>query len=455
MDMRRRAVAGLVAVLVAAGLAACGDGGGGGGEDAGGRPLLPAAGGGSGGGAADAVASQAQVKTMAPEASGGASAADPALAPVQPVEYRLADDAEAPPKTAPAYRIVPDGDLTAAGVAKALGLSADEADDDALEVQPGLGWFYGPDAADSVASSSSTAVACAPEVTGPAGACDAPPPPEPPAGVPSAAEAEARFRTILKGLGIDAAEGKIVSDDGDNLFARSVRFTPAVDGRPVEGLETTVSFGGEGRIEYGSGFFGRLEKLGDYPLVGLDEAFRRFQDGGGSSGRGGVETMTAEAQPDTAPNATATATAGGGGAAADDGGATMTIEPQPAAPEPVAPRIVEITGADVVLEVVYPDCEDGELVIVPTFRLRTDEGEDQSYLTVPAVEESSMDAPDPDQEPAPCPEDEAQPGEEPAGKPEPEPATIAPDEGSSAGSSGTGPSGSGEPTPIIAPPSKP
>jgi hypothetical protein len=165
--------------------------------------------------------------------------------------------------------------------------------------------------------------------------------------------------------------------------------------------------------------------------------------------------MTAEAQPDMAPNATATATAGEGGAAADGGGATMTIEPQPAAPEPVAPRIVEITGADVVLEVVYPDCEDGELVIVPTFRLRTDEGEDQSYLTVPAVEESSMDAPDPDQEPAPCPEDEAQPGEEPAGKPEPEPATIAPDEGSGAGSSGTGSSGSGEPTPIIAPPSKP
>jgi hypothetical protein len=433
MDMRGRAVAGLVAVLVAVGLAGCGDGGSGsgsGGTDAAGRPLLPpsALGGGGGGGSA------AQVK--AAPAEGGATTADAMLAPARPIEYRLAEGAKAPATSAPAYKLVRDGDLSATDVAKALGLEADAAGD--VEVEQGLGWFYAPQPDESVSSAPSS-VACAPEVTGPEGACEAPPAPEPPAGVPTAAEAEARFRTVLDRLGVDADDGRVEGDDGENLFARSVRFTPSVDGRPVPGLETTVSYGGEGRVEYASGFSGRFEKLGDYPLVGLDVAFERFQQGGGG---GGPRTMVAEQGTPIDPASGAAIDAG----AAAGGGPVMTIEPQPApAPVPLEPEIVELHGAKVVLSLVYPDCEDGEYVLVPTYSFTGEDGTELGLqpppLAYPSLASPADDAAGADAEAAPCPGDEGGGGgtDEPAGKPEPA-TTIT---GGDAGTSSEGSTGSG------------
>ncbi len=298
-------------------------------------------------------------------ASADASAiAEPMLAPLQPVEYRLADGAKAPASSAPAYKLVPGGDLTSRQVAAALALQGDEAD--GVEVEQGIGWFYAAGGQDGVVSSSS--VGCAASTPAPVrstpedDACGDVPEPQPPAGVPTAAEAEARFREVLDRLGVDVTKGKVEGDLGGDDFARSVRFTPEVDGTLVPGLETTVTYGGEGRVEYAQGFSGRFEKLGDYPLVAMDEAFRRFQ-----AGRGGIEPMVgrgdavAEAVPADVPAK----------APAADDGPTMTIEPQPdPLPVPLEPRIVEITGAELTFQLVYPFCEGGDYFLVPAYRLR-------------------------------------------------------------------------------------
>jgi hypothetical protein len=341
--------------------------------------------------------------------------------------------------------------VSAKDVAKALGLSADEAGD--VEVETGLGWYYAPSGEEGDQTvSSGVAVSCAPSTPAPIQSvpeddCGAVQLPTPPAGVPTAAEAEARFRKVLDALGVDVAKGKIEADDGDNAFARSVRFTPEVDGRPVTGLETTVSYGGAGKLEYANGFSGRFEKLGDYPLVGLDEAFRRFQDGGGGFGFGGrPEPMVAQGTPVPADAATS--------APAEDGGPVMTIEPQPMPPVQLDPRIVEITGAEVVLSLVYPDCEGGDFLVVPTYRLQTDD-EAMSGLEVPAVADASLEdggaSATADKgtadDAAPCPEDDGVdlPAPEPGAKPEPVTTVVGGDVtgGAVTGSAGTsGSSGS-------------
>lgn len=444
MNMRRRTVAGLFTVLVTVGLAGCGNNGGGGAKDAGGRPLLPS----SSAGGGSTTESQAQVKMAAPADSAAAGAAASMIAPVRPIEYRLAADAKAPVRTAPAYKVVPDGGLAAADVVKALGLTAAEADN--VEVSQGLAWWYGADAEEASSSASSGAVTCAAEGKGTDGSCgaDAPvAPPAPPAGVPTAAEAEARLRKVLDRLGIDAGKGRIRVDDGSDLFTRTVTYTAMVDGRLANGLETVISFGGGGRIEYASGFSGRVEKLGDYPLVAADEALRRFQEGGAGVGTGAEPAVAVAPPPDST-------------SAAEDGGPVMTIEPQPApAPVPLEPEVVELQGPSIVLEVVYPDCEGGDYFLVPVYSF-TGGGTADEVLRVPAVEEASMRATAPAEGGSGdavagdagvvCPEDQGAEGDgsdavpqEPGGAPEP--GAVAPDAGGSDGSAGNTGGGTGEP----------
>jgi hypothetical protein len=223
----------------------------------------------------------------------------------------------------------------------------------------------------------------------------------------------ARFRKILEALGFDVPAGSVRSVEG-NPYSRDASFFPKVDGYEVAGLESSISFGEHGRVEYSAGFLGRLEKVGDYPLVGLEEAVRRAKDGFG----GGLGIMTA------------------GGSA--EGVAVDAVAPDPGTPteptavtEPPEPEIVEVTGAEVVLEVVYPDCEDGEYLVVPAFRLLP---ADRLGFSVPAVAEDSLQpeatADDDEAAAEPCPEDvEDEPAvDERAVKPEPAPAPApAPD----------------------------
>ena len=272
--------------------------------------------------------------------------------------------------------------------------------------------------------------------------------PEPPPGVPSASQAEARFRQILTDLGIDPSEGTFDVSGDDDPYQRQVAFTHTFDGMEVRGLESAVSFGENGRIEFAGGFLGRFEEVGEYPLVGLDEAFERYQSGSGAGvGTGGIEPAIAVDTPTVAEAETREAEAkaqeaesgggssgSGGSSSTGSGGADPAVsgpapdEPAPApepteTTEPPEPEIVEITGAELVLEVVLPMCEGDTIYLVPAYKLLPEE---RVGFTVTAVEEASMTQPDPDAEPEPCPEGEDP--EDPVGRPEPAP--MPPDAGS-------------------------
>ena len=250
--------------------------------------------------------------------------------------------------------------------------------------------------------------------------------PAPPPGVPSAEEAEDRFRAILADLGINPAEGTFDVSGDDDPYQRQVAFTHTFEGIEVSGLESAVSFGENGRIEFAGGVLGRFEEVGEYPLVGLSEAFERYQEGSGT-GVGGIEPAIAVDTPAVAEARDAETEAGGGSSGSTGSGVAEPARDEPTQPtettEPPEPEIVEVTGAELVLEVVLPWCEGDTIYLVPAFKLLP---EDRLGFTVPAVEDDSTVQPDPDAEPEPCPEDEDP--EDPVGRPEPAP--MPPDAGS-------------------------
>lgn len=407
-----------MAVLVAAGLGACGDGDDGGATDADGRPLLPAA---SAGGATSESAA------MAADTAGRSM-----IAPAQWREYRIAAGVEVPATKAPAYRLVPKA-ISEDDITEALGDP-----DGVVDLQDGRWGFFREDGAADAAVSSEPA--CAPDET-----CREYEAPPPPPGVPSAAEAETRFTEILGELGLDPDAGTFDTYDADDagpVYQRTITFRPEVDGVPVLGLEQSIAFGENGRVEWANGFTGTFEKLGDYPLVGLDEALERQQTLDGRMGA----TATGAAEPAVDlpagaedPGAASDGSAGGGtngstgsagqtepGAAGED--PPMPVEPDPgvdpvpAPEEPTEPQIVDISGADLVLLALWPRCAGDDLILVPAFQLRVG---DEVHLTLPAVEESSMAQPDPDAPYEPCPGEESI--DEPVGRPEPAP--MPPDAG--------------------------
>ena len=381
-------------VLVAAGLGACGDGATKGPADAGGRPLLPA-------GAAGATG-----EAMSLPAAGTAEGGDARsmIAPVRPTEYRLAEGAEAPAATAPAYRLAPGKGASTAQIARALGV----ADETEVDVEDGVAWYYSRQPTGSVSSD----VTCAPEED----CAPVPASPAPPPGLPSAAEAEARWRQILGALGVDTDQGTFEAEP-ELAPLRQVVFRHTVGGLVVSNLDSAIAFGENGRVEFANGLLATFEKLGDYPLVDLEEALERFKEGSG-----GVEAMTAAdaSAPAAAPAATAK---GDGGASQAEPGPpghepTMTVEPQPATPTvPLEPEIVEITRASLVLTVVVEQgCERGAFFVVPAFDFMIDEA---AGSTVPAVAGASLVAPDAAGSDDPCPD--VSNSEDPVGKPEPAP----------------------------------
>ena len=346
--------------------------------------------------------------------AGAAADSSAMIAPLRAVEYQVAADPDDVPTTATAYEVTPfPRDEVRAKVAEALDVDADR-----IEVgTAGYDWYYsGAVSPDSAVSSSP---ACAPDEK----CIDASPPPTVP-GVPSADAAEKKVRDILEAMGA-SLDGRfeVFGEDGYN---RTVQFTPSVDGLPVAGLQTQIAFGAEGRVEYASGALAEVAAIGEYPLVGLDEAVERLQNGFGA---GGVRTMGAP-EPDIETDPAATSDAGGGsvgstgsaGAAgevppAEPAEPTMTIEPpdESAPTVPLEPEVVEITGAELSLQLVAAGCPGDPVYLVPTFDLVPGPAASVIAVEDDAVAGASGDT----EELEPCPE--APSSDVPAGKPEPAP----------------------------------
>ena len=337
-----------------------------------------------------------------------AATAESMLYPARQVTYRLAAGTKAPATSAPAYRLER-GDVDEAAarrLASAFGLGGAVARGEGgsfvvrdgpaqLQVEGGgvPAWNFVHDADGSV--SSGVAVACAPD-----GSCPEPPPPPTVPGLPSPAEAEAKARTLLERAGVDV-DGAAVEAQEERGRSRTVVFTPTVDGRPVVGLATAVTFGERGRVDYANGYLGRFEHVGDYPLVTMDEAVERLRSGFGAGPRALATDLPAGAEADSGGGSSAGSAGSSGGADAvppqpptreppsDPSEPPVTIEPVPAEP-PVTepPEVVEITGAEVVLMLAYPTCPDDPAYLVPAFAFEPDRAG-----TVVAVQDDELAGP--------------------------------------------------------------
>lgn len=380
--------------------------------------------------------------------------------PYSLVEYRVEGRLGELAGTAPAYRLGGVGQAGVARLARALGLKGPVEDHDGswsvrhdgrelvVERSWPMAWYLGPACPDSPAmperSDGGDRVVCAlgggvagggsivgpggaghelpattpecedtgacaetspAEPCGPGGTCVEPEEPQPPVvpvepvDLPTREEAEALSRETFAALGVDLEHFSLTEGWG----AWEARVVARVGGLRVHGLATALSVGSGGEIVRASGFAGRPERLGEYPLVGLEKGLARLSgDGpggvaprpfpGGSAPRpGGDDDMCAE------PEALCDPPAGDepGPGTEPDPGALPEPEPIPE-PTPVPTPVPEPAPEHVPLPAVVRTVSGVHLglmavgeVLVPVYVFELDGGEE---VPVPAVADEWLEA---------------------------------------------------------------
>jgi hypothetical protein len=230
--------------------------------------------------------------------------------------------------------------------------------------------------------------------------------PEPPANVPTPAEAESLTTDLMTAVGLDPSSFDFETY-GDEWFA-SVSAVEQLDGA-FAARRFDAGFGAEGALQYASGQLAQPERVGPYPLVDLDTAIARLNDTSGFYGGFGGGMLDAR-MADVAVASDAEATAVGGGEAGSEPsvGAPVSIEPMPVEsmpPATVAPEEVTVTLVDVQADVWWAYDVDGSVWLLPAYRFIGDDG---GWYVVPAVTDEYLvqvpaeEVPVP--EPAPLPE---------------------------------------------------
>lgn len=256
----------------------------------------------------------------------GDAAAMSLAAPAGPVDYVVEGTLPDLPDEAPAYRLGGD-DVVADGVATATASVSD------------------------VAVSREPCPPCPPEAD--CLACGAP---TPPVDLPSKADAERIARRALTERGLDAAGLELV--EGGSRWQAIV--APTVGGLPTRGIETLLFVGPQGEVSGPYGYSGTPERIGDYPLVGVEAGLDRLRQGVGA----GPQTLMAR----------------------------DLDAPEPDAVSSNAVQVVTITGARLALLRV------GD-VLVPVYEFLTEQG---GALPVPAVTDRYLKEQQvPEPEPAP------------------------------------------------------
>jgi hypothetical protein len=195
---------------------------------------------------------------------------------------------------------------------------------------------------------------------------------EPPVGVPTADEAEAKARELLAALGVDTAGLKF--EPYADEWSASVTVSEERDGFTT-GRFWNFGFGAEGALQWAGGTLAEPQPVGPYPLVDLDTAIARLEDqtfgfGGGGWAAAGVAVSepAIEEMPATADVAVPVPPD------------TVSILPVPEtypAPEPVT-----VTLVDVEPDLWWAWSPDGSVWLVPAYRFIGDDG---GWYTVPAV----------------------------------------------------------------------
>ena len=197
--------------------------------------------------------------------------------------------------------------------------------------------------------------------------------PEPPVGVPTAAEAEARARESITAAGFDPAT-LTFEVFADEWYASVEARRELVDGIEYTGAETwSFGFGGEGVLQYAGGMFAEPDAVGPYPLVDLDTAIARLEEmyvsgmamGGDMAVR---EPAIAEVEP------------------AVEEPAVEGDQPMPIGELP-EPTEVTVTLVDVAADLWWVNDVDGNTWLIPAYRFVGDDG---GWYTVPAVTDEYM-----------------------------------------------------------------
>lgn len=206
--------------------------------------------------------------------------------------------------------------------------------------------------------------------------------PTPPENVPSAREAEAKFRELFARLGFGSDE-LIVESYSDDWSAGAWGYV--VIGGVRTTLSMSASYGENGRLTYAGGYLARPQVLADYPRIGTTAGLERLRDDYGSF-MGPVMARPAY----------------------DD---TVVGVPEPdGEPETVTVRIVSVEE-----EYLLYWSVDGEVYLVPgyTFVAAEDEWGYRGRYSVPAIPSEYLDIVEPPvvTEPMPIEPEPAIPGQ--------------------------------------------
>ncbi len=220
-----------------------------------------------------------------------------------------------------------------------------------------------------------------------------------PVDVPDGPTAEADARRLLADAGLDLSHVQVSSVVSS--YGTMVQVRTELDGVAVDGLETTVSFGGHGVVVSAAGWLGRPVRADAYPLIGVDAAIARLNRGDGelgirpmaeATGTPGTTGTTpvppatgVPAEPPTTMSSITTTTATGPTVTAPMTPTTPTVPMPTVVPDPpVVPEphdtTVTITRATVVLSAVPGT--DGSLWLVPAYRLESADGGSWTVLAI-------------------------------------------------------------------------
>ncbi len=162
---------------------------------------------------------------------------------------------------------------------------------------PGARWDYSPGGPPMVSMACAVPTTASTAISGSTTASDLPlvgPTPDPshssgdvgvdgctstpaPEGIPSASEAEAVARDLLRRVGVDVAHMQVRATS--DAWGAQVDATPELDGTATFGVDTVVSFGAQAAITSASGWLGLPTKRDGYPLIGIDAAIGRVNEG--------------------------------------------------------------------------------------------------------------------------------------------------------------------------------
>lgn len=196
------------------------------------------------------------------------------------------------------------------------------------------------------------------------------PPMDPPAGVPSKAEAIDKFRDMVRALGYSADDMAI--DAWADDWAASVTGWLKLDGVRSP-MSMSASYGENGTLTWASGVLAAPEKFAEYPRIGTKAALERMTKEynapwtGGPMMRSGavaIDAMPIEpVSPDSMPPDSVPVN-------------TMPVDTMPVEPETIT---VAIEGVEE--ELVYVWSEDGAVYLVPGYAfLATQDGYQSRYL---------------------------------------------------------------------------